>query len=81
MRLAMDMVMAHRIVRGLSLDRDRITRLRDVVESRVILALEETDAAQMPEGWSWQEAAEKIALQVGLAIVREQKNEPPVPTD
>lgn len=81
MRLALDVVMAHRIARGLSLDRDRITRLRDVIESRVILALEETDALQMPEGWSWQEAAEKVALQVALAIVHEQKNEPPIPTD
>lgn len=81
MRLALDVVMAHRIARGLSLDRDRITRLRDVVESRVILALEETDASQMPEGWSWQEAAEKVALQVALTIVHEQKNEPPISTD
>lgn len=81
MRLAFDVVMAHRIARGLSLDRDRITRLRDVIESRVVMALEETDASQMPEGWSWQEAAEKVALQVALAIVHEQKNESPVPTE
>jgi hypothetical protein len=79
MHLAFGVVMAHRIARGLSLDRDRITRLRDVIESRVIMALEETDASQMPDGWSWQEAAEKIALQVALAIVQEQNNEPPVP--
>lgn len=79
MRLAIDVVMAHRIARGLSLDRDRVTRIRDALESRVVLALEETDASQMPDGWSWQEAAEKVALQVALAIVHEQKSEPPAP--
>ena len=78
MRLAIDVVLAHRIARGLSLDRERITFLRDVIESRVVMALQETDASEMPAEWAWQQAAERIALQIALAIVREQKHEPRV---
>lgn len=80
MRLASDVVIAHRIARGLSLDRERVTRLRDVMEERVVRALEETDASQMPEGWSWERAVESLSIQVALAIVQEQKTEPPAET-
>ncbi|MBX3609180.1 MAG: hypothetical protein KF871_04725 [Hydrogenophaga sp.] len=78
MRLALDVVMAHRIARGLSLERERVTALRDLMEERVLLALEETDESSMPPDWSWQRAAEEVALQIALAIVQEQKSEPRV---
>ncbi|CDN86916.1 hypothetical protein BN948_01334 [Hydrogenophaga intermedia] len=77
MRLALDVVTAHRIARGLSLDQERITATRDLIEERVLLALEETDESTMPLDWSWQQAAEKISLQIAMAIVHEQKKEPP----
>lgn len=77
MRLALDVVMAHRIAKGLSLDRARVTAMRELLEERVRLSLEEVDVSGMPPDWSWQKAAETISLQVALAIVDEQKNEPP----
>ncbi|WP_419880069.1 hypothetical protein [Hydrogenophaga borbori] len=81
LRLANDVVMAHRIAKGLSLDRERVTWAREIIEERVLLALAETDVAAMPEGWSWQQAAETISLQIALAIVHEKKNEPRVAGD
>lgn len=77
MRLALDIIMAHRIAKGLSLDSARVTALRDTLEQRVVFALQETDTEQMPEGWSWKKAAIEISAQVALAMVHEQKNEPP----
>ena len=77
MRLALDVVMAHRIARGLSLDRERVTAVRGLLEERVLLALEETDESTMPLNWSWQQAAQSISMAIALAIVNEQKNEPP----
>lgn len=81
LRLANDLVMAHRIVKGLSLDRERVTWARELIEERVLLALAETDAAAMPEGWSWQKAAETISVEIALAIVHEQKSEPRIAGD
>ncbi|MBX3608975.1 MAG: hypothetical protein KF871_03690 [Hydrogenophaga sp.] len=81
LRLANDLVLAHRIAKGLSLDRERVTWARETIEERVMFALSEVDTACMPEGWSWQKAAETIAVQVALAIVHEQKNEPKVADD
>lgn len=77
MRLALDVIMAHRIARGLSLERERVTAIRGLLEERVLLALEETDETTMPASWSWQRAAESISMAIALAIVHEQKNEPP----
>lgn len=77
MRLALDVIMAHRIARGLSLERERVTAIRGLLEERVLLALEETDETTMPASWSWQRAAESISMAIALAIVQEQKNEPP----
>lgn len=81
MRLALDIIMAHRIAKGLSLDPARITALRDTLEQRVVLALEQTDVRRMPQAWSWQKAAEEVSVLVALAIVQEQKNEPPAPSE
>lgn len=75
LRLALDVVMAHRIARGLSLDRGRVTLMREVIEEHTLLALERIDLGSMPVGWSWKLAAESIAVQVALSIVNEQKNE------
>lgn len=77
MRLALDVIMAHRIARGLSLDRERVTAIRGRLEERVTQALEQTNASTMPSSWSWQKAAESISMAIALAIVQEQKNEPP----
>lgn len=81
LRLANDLVLAHRIAKGLSLDRERVTWARELIEERVMFALSEVDTACMPEGWSWKTAAETIAVQVALAIVHEQKNEPKAADD
>lgn len=77
MRLALDVIMAHRIARGLSLERERVTAIRGLLEERVLLGLEETDETTMPASWSWQRAAESISMAIALAIVQEQKIEPP----
>ena len=77
MRLALDIIMAHRVAKGLSLDPAKVTALRDTLEQRVLLALEETEIARMPPRWSWQKAAEEVSVLVALAIVNEQKYEPP----
>ncbi len=45
MRLALDVVAAHRIARGLSLDQERVTAIRGLFEEPVTCALEETDEA------------------------------------
>lgn len=79
MRLALDIIMAHRIAKGLSLDPAKVTALRDTLEQRVVLALEQTDFGRMPHTWSWHKAAEEVSVLVALAIVHEQKNEPPAP--
>ncbi len=77
MRLALDIVMAHRVTKGLSLDRAKVTGIRETMESRVLQALEHVDQEAMPEDWSWKSAAESLAVQVALEIVQSQKNEPP----
>jgi hypothetical protein len=75
MRLAFDVVMAHRVVRGMPLDVQHITRLREALEQRVVDALAETDDTSMPSSWSWEKAAEALAMQVALALVEAQKGE------
>ena len=75
MRLAFDVVIAHRVVRGLPLDVQHATRLRETLEARVVDALSETDASAMPPTWSWEKAAEALAMQVALALVEAQKCE------
>jgi len=57
MRLALDVVTAHRVARGLSLDLERMTAIRGLLEERVTQALEATDESTMPLNWSWQQAA------------------------
>lgn len=76
LRLALDVVMAHRIARGLSLDRAVVTSIRDTIEEHTVLSLEQVDRSEMPESWSWEMAAEAISVQAALAIVNQQKSEP-----
>jgi len=79
MRFALDLVAAHRIAKGLTLDQQRVTAIRETIEERVVLALTEVDSGSMPETWSWEHAAETIAVEIALQIIRDQKNEPPDP--
>lgn len=79
MRFALDLVAAHRIAKGLTLDTQRATAIRETLEERVILALATVDLDTMPLNWSWQKAAETISVEIALQIVREQKHEPPDP--
>lgn len=79
MRFALDLVAAHRIAKGLTLDQERATAIRETMEERVILALTEVDLGSMPQTWSWQKAAETISVEIALQIIRDQKNEPPDP--
>lgn len=77
MRFSLDLVVAHRIAKGLRLDQARVTAIRETLEDRLILALNELDWGAMPHGWSWQKAAERISVEIALQIIREQKHEPP----
>lgn len=79
MRFALDLVAAHRIARGLTLDLQRATAIRETLEERVMLALAEFDMGSMPSTWSWQKAVETLSVEMALQIIREQKNEPQDP--
>lgn len=80
MRFALDLVTAHRIAKGLTLDQERVTAMRETLEERLVLALTEVDLGSMPSSWSWQNAAETMSVEIALQIIREQKTEPPDPT-
>lgn len=80
MRFALDLVTAHRIAKGLTLDQERMTAMRETLEERLVLALTEVDSGSLPLSWSWQKAAESISVEIALQIIREQKTEPPDPT-
>lgn len=74
MLLTLDFIVAHRVARDHTYDLARITAARDTLEQRVLLALAETDASEMPDGWSWRHAAHDISIRIALAIVEEEKN-------
>lgn len=71
--LAMDFIVAHRVAQDHAYDLARITAARDTLERRVLLALTETDIAEMPAGWSWRHAAHEIAIKAAMAIVEEDR--------
>jgi len=77
MQYALDLVAAHRIAKGLTIDQERMTSMREILEERVLLAMAKVDQGSMPSTWSWQKAAESIATQIAMAIIQEQKHEPP----
>ncbi len=72
MLLALDFLVANRVARDHSYDVGAATAARDALEERVLLALVETDIAEMPDGWSWKQAAHEISIRVALDIVDEQ---------
>ena len=76
MLLALDFLVAHRISHDHTYDRARITAARDLLEQRVVLALEETDEAQMPKDWCWRSAVHLISIKVAMAIVEEEDEGP-----
>lgn len=78
-RFALDLVTAHRIAKGLSLDRERVTAMRESLEERLAAAFSEIDIGAMPSTWSWEKAAETLSVEIALQIIREQKHEPPDP--
>jgi hypothetical protein len=79
MRFALDLVAAHRIAKGLTIDLERMTAIRETLEERLTLTLAEVDMGSMPSTWSWPKAAETLAVEIALQIIREQKNEPQDP--
>ncbi|WP_291210755.1 hypothetical protein [Hydrogenophaga sp.] len=49
-RFALDLVAAHRIAKGLVIDQERVTALRESLEERLVAAFSEIDIGPMP--WS-----------------------------
>lgn len=78
-RFALDLVTAHRIAKGLVIDQERVTAMRESLEERLAAAFSEFDIGAMPTSWSWQKAAETLSIEIALQLIREQKNEPPDP--
>lgn len=74
MALALDFLVSHRVAHGGTYDRARVTAARDLLEQRVLRALEETDPTQMPEDWSWRQAAHLISIKAAMAIVEEEES-------
>lgn len=78
-RFSLDLLTAHRIAKGLVIDQERITALREALEERLAAAFGEFDLGVMPSSLSWQKAAETLSIEIALQLIREQKNEPPDP--
>lgn len=79
-RFALDLVTAHRIAKGLVIDQERVTAVREALEERLAAAFVEFDISAMPPSWSWQKAAETLSIEIALQLIREQKHEPPDPS-
>lgn len=79
-RFALDLVAAHRIAKGLVLDQERVTAMREALEERLAAAFSEIDVGAMPSCWSWQKAAETLSVEIALQLIREQRHEPPDPS-
>lgn len=77
MRLALDLLKAHRIAKGLSLDVGGVTAARESLEERLEAAFHKIDPNAMPSTWSSQKAAEILSVQAALQIIREQKSDLP----
>ena len=75
-RFALDLVAAHRIAKGLEIDQERVTALRESLEERLVAAFSEIDIGAMLLSWSWQKAAETLSIEIALQLIREQKHEP-----
>lgn len=79
-RFALDLVAAHRIAKGLVIDQERVTAMREALEERLAAAFLEFDISTMSRSWSWQKAAETLSVEIALQLIREQKHEPPDPS-
>ncbi|WP_300658126.1 hypothetical protein [Hydrogenophaga sp.] len=75
-RFALDLVTAHRIAKGLVINQERVTAMREALEEGLAAAFSEFDIGAMPTSWSWQKAAETLSVEIALQLIREQKNEP-----
>lgn len=78
--VALDLVTAHRIAKGLVTDLERVTATREALEERLAAAFLEFDIGAMPRSWSWQRAAETLAVEIARQLILEQKHEPPDPS-
>jgi len=76
MRCALDLVAAHRIAKGLTLDVERMTAIREALEDRLTLAFAEVDLDSMSSSWSMEKAAETLSVEIALQILHERQDEP-----
>ena len=76
MRCALDLVAAHRIAKGLTLDVERMTAIREALEDRLTLAFAEVDLDSMSSSWSLEKAAETLSVEIALQIIHERQDEP-----
>lgn len=78
-RFALDLVTAHRIAKGLVINQERVTAMRETLDERLAAALSALDVGAMPSSWSWQKAAETLSVEIALQLIREEKIEPQDP--
>ena len=76
MRRALDLVAAHRIAKGMTLDVERMTAIREALEDRLTLAFAEVDLDSMSSSWSLEKAAEILSVEIALQIIYECQDEP-----
>lgn len=72
---AMDMLMTHLVCIEHGYDLRRMTAVREVLEERLLLALEEVDIESMPALWSWEKAAESMSREIAIHIMFEQMSD------
>lgn len=74
LRLGVDVVRAHRVAAGQPLQAAQIERVRELIETRVRLALSHMDENQLPFNWSWEQAAERLSFEMAMAITGEYRD-------
>lgn len=74
LRLGVDVVRAHRVAAGQPLQADQVRRVRELIETRVKLALCHMDDDQLRFNWSWEQAAERLSFEVAMGIAREYRD-------
>lgn len=68
---AMDIITAHLMCKERVVDLGRTTSLRETLEERLVLALEEIDLESMPAQWSLENAAMAISSEIALQMIFE----------
>lgn len=76
MHTASGLVVAHRIAKGLTLDVERMTAIREAMEDRLVLAFAEVDLDSISSSWSLEKAAETLSVEIALQIIHECQDEP-----